>query len=244
MRSTSPRAPRFVRFGALDASTMNRDFQTHTAWTDGRNSVAEMLAAAADRGLAEFAFTEHARASSSYWPAFFAEIDAEARHHPTLRVFRGFEVKIVDESGTLDISDDMRAAADLVLGSVHSFPGSSVKDADRVNARALGAEETHRREFALAKAFVQRQCGAVLSHPGGMSLRTFGTFPLAYFDELLALCAQLDVPFEINSSYHRDVLRDLVPLLRRHDPLISIGSDAHSAADVGACRDLLRGVLA
>lgn len=228
--------PEFFKFKEINSENVHREFQVHTVWTDGRNSVAEILEEAEKRQIKELAFTEHARAGSNYCPEFFRQIEFASQSHPAIRVYKGLEVKIVDTTGALDISPAMRDAADLVIASVHSFAGDH---GQRKNPGAVEKEEAHRIEFSMAMALVESRKADVLSHAGGMSLRHFGEFPLSYFEQLLAKCAQNEVPFEINFSYHADILEDLLPLLDAINPLISIGSDVHELQKVGACRDAL-----
>lgn len=240
MTTRAPKRPTFHRFSELTRTNVNRDFQVHTNWTDGQGTIAEVLDRAREVGLAELAFTEHARASSDYYRDFFREIDEREELLPELAVYRGFEVKVLDESGTLDLTDEMREMSDIVLGSVHSFarPGGRF-----VAAADLGDAEACEIEFGLARAIIEGGRADVLSHAGGMCLRTFGHFPVEYLDQLIALAADRAVAFEINNSYHAGILKDLVPLLTRHDPPISIGSDAHRLDEIGICRDMVREVL-
>jgi putative hydrolase len=227
--------PAFFHFSELTAANANRDFQVHTNWTDGEAPIAAVLQKAVDCQLREIAFTEHARATSTYYPEFFSEIIREKQQFPLLAVYAGFEVKVIDDRGTLDITDSMREEADIILGSVHGIDGKPAVQHPR--------EHAIEREFALASAIVRHSGADVLSHPGGMCLRTYGHFPLHYFEELMVLSRKHGVAFEINWSYHRSVLGDLIPLLKRYDPIVSIGSDVHRLADMGACRNLLRTVL-
>jgi len=226
----------FPRFRDLGPERINRDFQIHTVWTDGQATVEEVLHRAVEIGLGELAFTEHARATSNYYSAFFGEVDAAVRASGEPRVWRGFEIKAVDTAGALDMTGEMRAAADLVLGSVHSLP----LDGRWVPARELPHADAVEREFALACGIADSSEADVLAHAGGMALRAHGDFPDEYLGELMRRCRGSGVAFEINASYHEPILERLLGLLEQHDPPVSIGSDAHRLDEVGRCRDILR----
>jgi putative hydrolase len=236
----APRKPSFCRFSELSWDAINIDFQVHTNWTDGQCTVAQILDRAMELELSALTFTEHARYTSDYYPDFFAEVDECAAERPEITVYRGFEIKILDRSGKLDISPEMRACADLVIASVHSLPTS---DGGRAMAREFARDEAARLEFELARGMLERQTADVLSHAGGMSLRTFGAFPDDYMEELVSLAARTGVVFEINSSYHSDSLETLLPILDRFDPKVSISSDVHRLDELGVCRDQLRRML-
>ncbi len=237
---TERRRPVFVRFSALTRDSVNRDFQVHTSWTDGQATVAEVLRRAEEVALSEIAFTEHARAGSTYYPDFFREVDEARSRRPEISVYRGFEVKVTGPDGSLDISDEMRAAAEIVLGSVHSFP---LPGGGAAPARSFDRKEAEAIELRLAESILLGRTADVLSHAGGMCLRTFGSFPMESLERLVALAAERGVAFEINSSYHDGILADLLDLLARYDPFVSIGSDAHRLDEIGRCRDRLRAEL-
>jgi putative hydrolase len=232
--------PRFFRFSELTAANISRDFQIHTRWTDGEGEIEEVLEKAIQRGLSEIAFTEHARHTSDYYSAFFSEIDEQSTKLDTLEVFRGFEVKLLDFAGNLDISDDMRDCADIVLASVHGLPRPN---ADPAPARDFSEADANTIEFEATMGFLHQGVADVLSHAGGMSLRTFGRFPISCFDEIIAEAAKTSIAFEINSSYHTATLEDLLVLLQKYDPLVSLGSDVHKVSSLGDCRDKVKRAL-
>lgn len=233
--------PEFPAFSRLDHLLVNREWQTHTAWTDGNATIFEMLSVARERSISDFAFTEHVTSKSTYYPEFKLEVLGAAKCFPDIRVLCGVEVKILNESGGLDITSELRAQSDLVLASVHSF---SASDGRRLKPASLSAEAAIATEFEMALTFLRRGGADVMSHAGGMSLRTFGFFPESHFVDLMIACKYAGIAFEINYSYHRKIIDPLLELLARIDPQVSIGSDAHDTSSVGACRDLLRSRLA
>ena len=60
--------------------TLDDDLHVHSTWSDDAHStLAENLAAAAERGLHRVRLTEHVRRSSTWLPRFAAAVAAEAR---------------------------------------------------------------------------------------------------------------------------------------------------------------------
>ena len=231
-----PKLPTFYHFSELELNNIQRDFQVHTNWTDGEGSINDVLLSADKAGISEIAFTEHARSSSTYYPDFFLEVDRYLLEFESLKVYRGFEIKILNNEGLLDMTKDMYSSADLILGSVHSFP---LPSGDVANVRNFSEKDAWDIEFNLAKSIVTKSKADVLSHAGGMCIRAFNSFPMEYFDELIYLCSQNNCPFEINASYHFGIIDNLIELLEKYNPLVSIGSDAHKINEIGLCRDLL-----
>ncbi len=214
---------------------VNRDFHLHTRWTDGKPDVGEVVRRCEERGLAELAFTEHVRRDSSWFSRFVDEV-REAAANTKLRVFVGCEARIRDFDGTLDLSDEIRSSCDLVLASVHRFPGP---DGAPVPFSQVPKNEFAPLEHRLAMAFLRRGGAEVLAHPGGMSLRYGAGFPDENYLELAEAAKAAGIAIELNASYMKDFTR-FIPLLGRVDPPISIGSDAHDLDELGACRDRLR----
>ncbi|WP_029460249.1 PHP domain-containing protein [Solidesulfovibrio alcoholivorans] len=228
----------FPRFSALTPADLAVEGHTHTDFTDGLAPPRAYADRAVSLGLSRLAFTEHIRRTSTYWPRFAHEA-ANLRRVGGPRIWVGFEAKVCDGEGTLDIPDAAYAAADVVLGSVHAVPGAQGSRPPR----ALPREELALAERDFGLALVRGGRAQVLAHAGGMSLALYGDFPLDYMDALARECAGADVAFEVNARYHAPVLTRLLPLLARYDPRVSLGSDAHEPSQVGAIGALLRPLL-
>jgi putative hydrolase len=218
------------RFNELTRPDLDIEFHAHTTYTDGRMSVAEAVRTAAEQQLRLFVLTDHVRRETDWFPAFAAEILAQP-YTAGLDVGIGCEAKILDRTGALDVTDAIRAACDLVLASVHGIPvaGRFVKPRD------LPPAELEKAERELALSVLSNGTADVLAHPMGMFQSTTRTFPHASMAALVEAAAASDVAIEISSSYLVDVPAFL-ELCERHNPVVSIGSDAHGVEDVGRCR--------
>jgi putative hydrolase len=219
----------FSTFGK--SSIPHFDLHMHTDWTDGQHTVEQMHSAAVARGLSQILFSEHARKTSGEW---FPKFSAEVRKLPTqdCRAWIGVESKIENFDGALDISDEIRALCDAVMGSVHRFPGEEA--IDKNSPPPLSAVRVTEIEFELSRAAVRRKNLDILGHPFGMSYRRFHVEPASeLIEELVIECARNGVAFEINCRYHDDPWR-FIELCRKHKAPISIGSNAHCQEDVGA----------
>ena len=225
---------RFVRYSELTPDWLNREMHLHTDYTDGEPSVGEVIRRAESLGLAEIAFTGHVRADSAWFPEFAAEVRRWAADS-SVRVLVGAEVRIRDFEGSLDITPEIREHCDVVLASVHRFPGSNGKLRSFADVPRGDFAEI---EYRLALGFLRNGGADVLAHPGGMSLRQTGGFPNAYFRSLMTECREAGVAIEISSSYLRD-LPGFLNMLDEVDPLVSIGSDAHTLDEIGLCKQMV-----
>ncbi len=101
-------------------------FHNHTRASDGRNSLAEMAAAAQELGLEYLGIADHSKASfqangldAARLKKQIAEIKALNKDFDGFRLFSGTECDILKD-GSLDFSDSVLAQLDYVVASVHS----------------------------------------------------------------------------------------------------------------------------
>jgi DNA polymerase (family 10) len=119
------RLPKLIELGDIKG-----DLHSHTTLSDGRNSLAEMAEAARGRGYQYLAITDHS-ASHGFGDHVTAERlwkrieevrawnESQGRGGKGLRLLAGSEINIgVD--GSLDYPEDLVAALDWVVASVHT----------------------------------------------------------------------------------------------------------------------------
>ena len=118
------------------------DLHMHTSYSDGRDSLAEMLHAAAALAYQYIAITDHSeRAGASRTVTREAlarqreEIDRLRNRFPGLTILHGIEVDIMPD-GRLDFADDVLETLDIVLASLHDHAG---QDRARLTRRCLAA---------------------------------------------------------------------------------------------------------
>jgi DNA polymerase (family 10) len=96
------------------------DLHTHTHWSaDGKNTLAEMVEAAAARGYEYYAITDHSHyLREGRLHAQLEEIERLRGRFPSLRILAGIEANI-RTSGEVDVADEDLALLDWVVASVH-----------------------------------------------------------------------------------------------------------------------------
>ena len=113
-----------ARDGTLPAlvkrGDLRGDLHSHSTWSDGKSSIAEMAAAARDLGHEYLAMCDHSqRLREGRLEAQWAEIDALNGQLAPFRILKGIEVNI-RANGELDVTDDLLAPLDWVMASTHS----------------------------------------------------------------------------------------------------------------------------
>ncbi len=189
----------------------------HSTWSDGKASIADMAAAARERGWSYIGITDHSQA------AFYAgglspakvreqhdEIDELNATLDDFTVLKGIEADILAD-GTLDYDESVLSRFDFVVGSVHS----------RFNMDQ--ATMTERVLRALDSPFL-----TVLGHPTGRLLLSRASYAID-LDAVLEKAAAVGVAVEINADPHRlDLDWRHIPFARDRGAVFEIGPDAHS----------------
>ncbi|AEY88391.1 DNA polymerase beta [Streptomyces hygroscopicus subsp. jinggangensis 5008] len=200
------------------------DLHTHTDLTDGLASLEAMVEAAAERGHAYYAVTDHA--PNLYMQRMtdekilaqrerLRELDGTRRR---MRLLHGTELNIGPD-GEVDWPAEFLAGFDLCVASLHSH-----FDLDR-------AAMTRRLVRACEHPYVN-----IIGHP---TTRLIGKRPGvdADWDEVFAACARTGTALEVNAQPDRLDLRDEDILrAREHGVKFAVNTDAHSVPHLAQLR--------
>ncbi|MFF4044155.1 DNA polymerase/3'-5' exonuclease PolX [Streptomyces sp. NPDC001816] len=208
----------------LSERDIRGDLHTHTDLTDGLAPLETMLEAAAARGYAYYAVTDHA--PNLYMQRMTDEKILAQREQlreldgtlGRMRLLHGTELNIGPD-GDVDWPDDFLAGFDLCVASLHSH-----FDLDR------GAM-TRRLLRACENPYVN-----VIGHP---TTRLIGKRPGvdADWDEVFAACARHGTALEVNAQPDRLDLRDEDILrAREHGVKFAVNTDAHSVLHLDQLR--------
>ncbi len=209
------------RVRLVEPSDLRGTFHVHTTFSDGRNTVLEMLTAARDRGLEYVGLSDHSPA------AFYAngltverlrqqhaEIDKRSPAVAPLRVFRGTEADILPD-GSIDYGDEVLSKLDFVVASIHSRFNMAK---DEMTDRILKALDNPHVTF--------------LGHLTGRLLLSRDGYSVDY-DRIFERAAKRGVIVEINGNPHRlDVDWRHIPRAIELGAMFVINPDAHSIAEM------------
>ncbi len=192
-------------------------FHVHSYYSDGVNSLEELITAAKQRGWSYLGLSDHSQ--SAYYAGGLKppdlerqreEVEARRREHPDFTLFWGVESDILGD-GSLDYPDDILKNFDFVIASIHSQ--FSLK------REAM----TERIVTALANPYC-----TMLGHSSGRLL--LAREPYAHdLEAILKFAGAHQVIMEINASpYRLDLDWRWLRRAKELGILISINPDAHS----------------
>jgi DNA polymerase (family 10) len=205
------RLPNLVTVGDIKG-----DLHNHSKWSDGTTTIEEMARAAQARGYEYMAITDHSQSLTIARGMTVEQIRAQAAEVAEVnlklapfRVLHGVELEIKTD-GTLDYPDEVLAALDIVVASVHQ---GLRHDPERVTARVLDACRNPHVD--------------IIAHPTGQILNSREPSGLDV-EALIETARETGTVLEINSSPERLDLNEIYT--RRaveSNVLLSVDTDSH-----------------
>jgi putative hydrolase len=206
-----------ARGGPPSRARYRGDFQMHSVWSDGSETLESVVEACLARGYHCAGMTDHSYGlpiaggmSMAQVVGQHAAIDAvNATYKGRFRMFKGIETNIRTD-GTVDMAPDELRLFEFVVASPHSLLRKTMDQTPRM----VGA--------------VSQPGVCILGHPQG---RRFNVRPgvAADWDQVFAVAAKREVAIEIDGSWDRqDVHFELAARALDHGCLFALDSDAHS----------------
>jgi DNA polymerase (family 10) len=192
------------------------DLQMHTRWSDGTEPAEQMARAAKERGYEYIAITDHSQSLK-----FVGGVPVDELRENTklcrrltdtlgIAVLMGSECDILPD-GRLDYPDDVLAALDVVVASVHT---RFKMPRDEMTARLIRAME--------------HPLVDIIGHPTGRLLGQRDAYDVD-MERLVDAAARTGTALEINASPDRLDLSDAhARLARERGVRLVISTDAHS----------------
>jgi len=204
------------------------DLHTHTlASGHAYSTINELATAASQLGLKALAVTDHGPAMPGGPHRYhFCAMRFIPRTIAGVRILRGVEANILDDSGKLDLEQGLLEELDYVMAGLHENCGYCGSDIDRNTQALLAVMENPR-----------VKC---ISHPGNP------IFPLHY-EEVVRAALATGTALEINNS-SLSVSRKgsvencdkIAGLCADFGAPVMVGSDAHISQGVGVFDDALK----
>ena len=197
------------------------DFQVHSTWSDGTDSLDGLIQASLARGYRHLAVTDHSHGlplaggmSMADIARQHVEIDAlNRKYHSRFRLLKGVEANILAD-GSLDLAPDELQQMEIVVAAPHAQLRSTADQTARLLA-------------------VVRTAGVhILGHPRG---RKFGARAglVADWSRVFAEAARQRVAIEIDGDPRRqDLDFPLAAQGLRAGCLFALDSDAHAGSEL------------
>ena len=208
--------PALVRFEDLKG-----DLHTHSDWTDGRDTLGDMVRRARDKGYAYVAVTDHSVGLGMTNGLNLERIAARNKEIAKLnaelapfRVLIGTELEIRAD-GRLDYPDDVLAGFEIVTASIHS---AFNQPRAQITQRLIGA--------------MQHPLVTAISHPTGRLLERRDPYDVD-MDAVIDAAVRTGTRLEVNGGPERLDLPDwAVRKAMEKGATLVIDSDAHAVEEL------------
>jgi len=190
---------------------------SHSLYSDGSNTIAQMASVSQQSGYAYLVMTDHSQAdfyaNGLKWDRIIQqqqEIDKLNKDNAGFTILKGIECDILS-NGDLDYNHEILSTFDVIIASVHSI---LKMDEERAMSRIIKAIEnpfTH-----------------ILGHPTGRLLLSRPGYPLD-MKKVIDACSANKVAIELNANPRRlDIDWQWIPYAMHKNVFISINPDAHA----------------
>ncbi len=181
----------------IELKDIKGDLHVHSKWSDGGNTIAEMVEAAKRRGYSYLAITDHSQSLKVAGGLSIADLKKKKqeigrinRKLKDFRVLYGTEVDI-DSDGRLDYKDEILKEFDVVVAAIHTGFKQSKSQLTRRLIRACKNNYVH-----------------IIAHPTGRLWGSRDAYDID-MDEVLKAARDTNTYLEINAFPQRLDLNDL-----------------------------------
>jgi DNA polymerase (family 10) len=210
--------PKLIEYGSIKG-----DLQVQTNWTDGQNSIEEMVKEAIKLGLEYVCITDHTKSlamtgglDEEKLLKQMDEIDKlNQKYKGKIKILKGAEVNILKD-GSLDIKDEVLAKLDFVGAAVHS------------HFNLPRSVQTERIKKAMANPHVD-----CIFHPTGRVINRRPAYEVD-IDEIIDYAKKTGTILEIDAYPDRLDLKDehIKKCVEKGVKMV-IDTDAHSVLHLG-----------
>ncbi|WP_203361536.1 DNA polymerase/3'-5' exonuclease PolX [Bacillus sp. REN10] len=218
IREDGTEVERFTAEGSLlDEKQIKGDLHMHTTWSDGANSIEEMVEACRARGYEYMAITDHSRylkVANGLSIERLLKQNEEIRRlnakYDDIEILSGIEMDILPD-GTLDYDDKLLSELDFVIASIHS----SFSQAQNIIMDRL--------KTALSNPHVD-----LIAHPTGRIIGRRDGYDVN-MEMLIQLAKETNTALELNANPHRlDLCAEHLRQAQEAGVKVMINTDAHA----------------
>ncbi|MEW9675460.1 DNA polymerase/3'-5' exonuclease PolX [Lentibacillus sp. L22] len=201
----------------VNLADIRGDLHMHTTWSDGAQSIEEMVNQARQKGYEYIAITDHSKflrvANGLNEKRLRQQREEIARlnnKYPDIHIFAGVEMDILPD-GSLDFTNDFLQEMDFVIAAIHSSFRQS-------------------KEMIMKRLYAALDCPYVslIAHPTGRLIGKREGYQVD-LDQLIERAKETETALEINANPNRlDLAAEWVRKAQDAGVPIAIDTDAHS----------------
>jgi putative hydrolase len=210
---------------------MIQDLHLHTNYSDGKNSLEDMIKKAISLNIKEISFTDHVWKTSTWTNDYLNEIKTyQEMYSDKIKIYPGFEAKLINHNGDLDIDDSLYSKDVRVVAAIHRIPignGKYIRSSE-INHNLELSREMWLKSFS---SLINNNRINCIAHPfsliGYMKINKNDTI---WWNKVSNIIESMPFNIEYNVKYENN----LVPkwIWEKHKDKVVFGSDSHSTDDL------------
>jgi len=209
------------------------DLHIHTTYSDGRNSVEEMVKKAVSLGFKKIAITDHIWKTSDWFNEYYNHI--KSLNYEGIEVLVGFEAKALNINGEIDAPKSAILKADIRIGAIHRIPKSEKAGEFFTKDEAcLERQLAYKNWFTTTIGLIQNKNVDIVAHPF-MVLFKYGIEPRGKeINSIMESITKHKKKIELTGRYKKSN-KPLIEYIIEHPSAINFltyGSDAHGVDDL------------
>jgi len=209
----------------IELKDLKGDFHVHSQWSDGGNTIEEIVHACQKRGYSYVAITDHSQSLKIAGGLSIAdlkkkrrEIDKINKRLKGFRILYGAEVDI-DSDGNLDYKDEILKEFDIVVAAIHTGFKQPKGQLTKRIVKACKNKYAH-----------------IIAHPTGRLLGARDAYDIG-LEEILEVARETNTQLEINAFPQRLDLNDLnCHRAKEAGVKLALGTDAHTTEQLEAMK--------
>ena len=208
------------------------DYHTHTVYSHGKGTIEDNVKEAIRKGIKTIGISDHSYKHMTYGVKMKDiyrmrdEVDKLNLKYSNIDILLGMECNILDESGNIDINDEISKILDYVMAGYHfgSTPTSLKSMLNHCNNYMVKTQKSKEYNTKSVINAMKNNDIFIITHPGDKGD--------VYIEEIAKVAKHTNTKLEINSSHGFLNIEQLNQIKDIGNKFI-IGSDAHKPENVG-----------
>lgn len=210
---------------------MIQDLHLHSNYSDGANSLREMIEEAINLGIQELGFTDHVWKTSDWTDQYIEELETLQKEYISkIKIYAGLEAKLINLDGELDIQTNLYDKNIRIVAAIHRIPKGN---GEYIRRSEIGKNLELSKEFWLKsfKSLVLNNQIDCIAHPFSLfEIMEIAKDDIFWWQEVCDIIDSMPFNLEYNVKYNNKVVPEWI--WKKYSDRIVFGTDSHSIIEL------------